>query len=445
MVSFPTLRRRSLASKHCFTCSDPCAALTLSCSYGELGSVIIHQTLYNLFPPSELDSDLVSPLTSNEFIQRILVPEVAVRLIKEDQNLEGDVGTNEALQILRESSAYGVAMFPEDSGESAGVGPSRGSRGQRREDEMGAGDLIVMERARKRRKELEEEHEHEEEEEGRDRRRIESRGRRTRKGKAKETIQEEDSGSDVVFVPKKTKPKPRPRPINKSSSSGDVLANADMEDEVVVSEREAKIPKRKTRNATLMDNGDVKPQRPKRPTAKEFPFDSATDSTDIDSSRPRYRSLSASETGNQSVRASPTSSPPLALKKRPQTRTARGSSSEVNLYSTSGSEGDRSDASRTRRGRKIKKVESFMDIAVDSLEIKDDNDIYDDRYIKTPVAKRDQQRTMKITDDDTPKPARSPSRVPPAVPAASESSMMKPLELARHRRQGKQANDLGRE
>jgi hypothetical protein len=145
--------------------------------------------LYNLFPPSELDPDLISPLTSNEFIQRILVPEVAVRLIKEDQNLEGDVGTIEALQILRESSAYGVAMFPEDSGESAGVGPSRGSRGQRREDEMGAGDLIVMERARKRRKELEEEDEHEEEgeeEEEQDKRRIETRGRKTRKGKAKE-------------------------------------------------------------------------------------------------------------------------------------------------------------------------------------------------------------------------------------------------------------------
>ena len=414
----------------------------LLCSYGELGSVIIHQTLYNLFPPSELDPDLISPLTSNEFIQRILVPEVAVRLIKEDQNLEGDVGTTEALQILRESSAYGVAMFPEDSGESAGVGPSRGSRAQRREDEMGAGDLIVMERARKRRKELEEEDEHEVKgEEEHDRRRTESRGRRTREGKAKETINEEDSGSDVVLVPQK--PKPRPRPINNASSSGNAL-----EDEVVVSEREAKISKRKTSN--LMDTGDIKSQRPKRPTAKKFPFDvdSAADSTDADSSsRPdpstRYRSLSASKTGNQSVRASPTSSPPLALRKRPQTRTRRGSSSEVNLYSISESEGDRSNTSRARRGRKIQKVESFMDIAVDSLEIKDDDDIYNDYYTKTPVAKRDRQRSIEITDDDTPKPARSPpSRVPPAVPAASES---KPLEFARLRRQEKQAKDLARQ
>ena len=369
-----------------------------------------------------------------------------MRLIKEDQNLEGDVGTTKALQILRESSAYGVAMFPEDSGESAGVGPSRGSRAQRREDGMGAGDRIVMERARKRRKELEEEDEHEkgaEEEEERDKKRVENRGRRTRKGKAKETIQEEDSGSDVVLVPQK--PKPRPRPINKAPSSGNAL-----EDEVVVSEREAKISKRKTSNATLTD---VKSQRPKRPTAKKFPFDvdSAADSTDAGSSSrpdpsPRYRSLSASKMGNQSVRASPTSSPPLALKKRPQTRTRRGSSSEVNLYSTSESEGDRSNASRTRRGRKIQKVESFMDIAVDSLEIKDDDDIYNDYYTKTPVAKRDRQRSIEITDDDTPKPARSPpSRVPPGVPAASEFSMTKPLELARLRKQEKHAKDLARQ
>ena len=369
-----------------------------------------------------------------------------MRLIKEDQNLEGDVGTTEALQILRESSAYGVAMFPEESGESAGVRPSRGSRGQRRQEEMGAGDRIVMERARKRRKELEEEDEHEQEEQGEeehDQRRIESRGRRTRKGKAKEAIQEEDSGSDVVLVPQK--PKPRPRPINKASSSGNAL-----EDEVIVSQREAKISKRKTSNATLTDTGDVKSQRPKRPTAKKFPFDvdSAADSTDADSSSrpnpsPRYRSLSASKTGIQSVRVSPTSSPPLPLKKRPQTMTRRGSSSEVNLYSTNESEGDRSNTSRTRRGRKIQKVESFMDIAVDSLEIKDDDDIYNGYYTKTPVAKRDRQRSIEITDDDTPKPARSPpSRVPPAVPAASES---KPLEFARLRRQEKQAKDLARQ
>ena len=84
-----------------------------------------------------------------------------------------------------------------------------------------------------------------------------------------------------------------------------------------------------------------------------------------------------------------------------------------------------------------------MDIAVDSLEIKDDDDIYNDYYTKTPVAKRDRQRSIEITDDDTPKPTRSPpSRVPSGVLAASES---KPLEFARLRRQEKQAKDLARQ
>ncbi|KAJ8095113.1 hypothetical protein PM082_010332 [Marasmius tenuissimus] len=53
--------------------------------YGELGSVIIHHALYEMFPPSSVEPGLVAPLDPKEFIQRILVPEVAVRLIMEDR------------------------------------------------------------------------------------------------------------------------------------------------------------------------------------------------------------------------------------------------------------------------------------------------------------------------------------------------------------------------
>jgi len=120
------------------------------CSYGEIGSVIIHQTLYDMFPLADMDPDSISPLTPTEFVQRILVPEVALRLIMEDKGLGGDGGMAEALEILRDSSSYGVAMFPEDGGE-------WGGKKKKDEEKMGAGDLIVMERARKRRKELEEE------------------------------------------------------------------------------------------------------------------------------------------------------------------------------------------------------------------------------------------------------------------------------------------------
>ncbi|EEB94317.1 hypothetical protein MPER_06885, partial [Moniliophthora perniciosa FA553] len=85
--------------------------------YGELGSVIIHHALYELFPPSSIEPHLVAPLDPKEFIQRVLVPEVGVRLIMEDKKLVGGAGTREAVQILRDSSKYGVAMFPEDGGE----------------------------------------------------------------------------------------------------------------------------------------------------------------------------------------------------------------------------------------------------------------------------------------------------------------------------------------
>ncbi|EPQ56747.1 hypothetical protein GLOTRDRAFT_75603, partial [Gloeophyllum trabeum ATCC 11539] len=79
--------------------------------YGELGSFIIQQTLYNMFPPATFDAELIAPLNPTEFIQRVLVPEVGIALIMEDMNL--DVG--EAVQTLRESVQYGVAMYPGDA------------------------------------------------------------------------------------------------------------------------------------------------------------------------------------------------------------------------------------------------------------------------------------------------------------------------------------------
>ncbi len=120
-------------------------------SYGEQGSVIIHQTLFNLFPPASIHPDQVKPLTPNEFTQRILVPEVAARLIRQDMG----VSPSKAVKILRESASYGVAMFPEDGG---GWGEKK-----KDDDVMGVADLMVMARARKRRIELEQEEREEEE------------------------------------------------------------------------------------------------------------------------------------------------------------------------------------------------------------------------------------------------------------------------------------------
>ncbi|KAF9077980.1 RTC4-like domain-containing protein, partial [Rhodocollybia butyracea] len=85
--------------------------------YGELGSVIIHQTLFELFPPEDIQPEVVSPLSPKDFINRVLLPEVAIQLIMEDKSLSGSSGSRRALKILRDSTAYGVAMFPEDTGE----------------------------------------------------------------------------------------------------------------------------------------------------------------------------------------------------------------------------------------------------------------------------------------------------------------------------------------
>ncbi|KAG7093497.1 hypothetical protein E1B28_007172 [Marasmius oreades] len=130
--------------------------------YGELGSIIIHHALYDLFPPASIEPKLVEPLDPKEFIQRVLVPEVGVRLIMEDRKLRGASGFNEAVEILRESSAYGVAMFPEDDG---GSGDSRKShKREGTKSETATVDAMLQAKARRRRIELAEEEEAEREE-----------------------------------------------------------------------------------------------------------------------------------------------------------------------------------------------------------------------------------------------------------------------------------------
>ncbi|KAH9921093.1 RTC4-like domain-containing protein, partial [Amylocystis lapponica] len=78
--------------------------------YGELGYVIIHQTIYNLFPPTSFDPNATLPLTPTDFIQFILVPEAAVMLIMEDLGQ----GRTASIDTLRDSAGYGNAMFPDD-------------------------------------------------------------------------------------------------------------------------------------------------------------------------------------------------------------------------------------------------------------------------------------------------------------------------------------------
>ncbi|KAJ7030051.1 RTC4-like domain-containing protein [Mycena alexandri] len=80
--------------------------------YGELGSVIIHETLYDLFPETSVNLDFLHPFDRRDFIGRILVPEVGMRLIMEDLSLDNAAA---AVKVLRASASYGVGMFPADN------------------------------------------------------------------------------------------------------------------------------------------------------------------------------------------------------------------------------------------------------------------------------------------------------------------------------------------
>jgi hypothetical protein len=249
-------------------------------SYGELGSVIIHQTLYNMFPPASIDATIIAPLTFNQFVQRVLVPEVALRLIMEDKGLKGELGMQKALGILRDSSAYGVAMFPEDTNE-PGKHPTKDDT-----DKLGVGDMIVMERAKKRRKELEEEEEQERVDEEEEKKAFK------RKLKAELKEKEEQArlteSKESLPVPR---PRPRPKPAMKTPSRMD-MSSTDTETKPNAYRSPSRSGSR-VRNGMGTDT-DASTDEETRKFMKGLAWSSPGDN--LDDIR---RSLSASETRNE--------------------------------------------------------------------------------------------------------------------------------------------------
>ncbi|KAF8199874.1 RTC4-like domain-containing protein [Mycena galopus ATCC 62051] len=73
--------------------------------YGEQGLQIIDETLRRLLT---IASESTAPLTPAQFASWVLVPEAAVLLIMEDLQVEKE----RAVNIMLESSTYGVFMFP---------------------------------------------------------------------------------------------------------------------------------------------------------------------------------------------------------------------------------------------------------------------------------------------------------------------------------------------
>lgn len=118
-------------------------------SYGEKGTVIISHALYDIFP--KIPPERIAPLDQNSFRSRVLLPETALLLIREDlaENPEWagkKVPKKVALKVMKDSAKYGSAMFPEDDGET------------------GVGDQALKKRAKARRKEIEQEEAREQEE-----------------------------------------------------------------------------------------------------------------------------------------------------------------------------------------------------------------------------------------------------------------------------------------
>lgn len=314
-------------------------------SYGELGSVIIHQTLYNMFPPASMDPNVIAPLTANEFVQRILVPEVALRLIMEDKGFS-DEDMKEALTILRESSAYGVAMFPEDGGEWGG------SKKQEEHGKIGVGDRIVMERAKKRRKELEEE--------------------------------EREETERRVVKEQQSRPRPRPRPVSKGSSNMSIIAPVKSGDE-----RSIRHKSRGRRNCSGMDTD----------TTSEADSAIELNNTYQRTSTRRDRSLSASETKRQTpiptTRATSRSLAELSL----ESDSDRSSKAVVGVNPPPRSSPTMAVSRKAKRNsaQKIKTVSSSeSDNAVEVAPSLDP--------VQTPVQKSRFRPGLVLDDESTPKP-----------------------------------------
>ncbi len=204
-----------------------------------------------MFPLAEMNPALVAPLTTNEFVQRILVPEVALHLIMEDKRLTGGDGMKSALAILRDSSAYGVAMFPEDGGE-WDMG-----RKKQQEDKIGVGDMIVMERARKRRIELADEDKHEEAQIRESEAAVRKSREKEERTKAKRKEEEEEmalASSDTNNTTgSRPRPRPRPRPTMKDSSSSAIGAPLSSLANIEATTMRARSRSRSVRNALATD------------------------------------------------------------------------------------------------------------------------------------------------------------------------------------------------
>ncbi|CAG8459252.1 3290_t:CDS:2, partial [Dentiscutata heterogama] len=72
--------------------------------YGAKGLYIIKSTLYNLITSKEITYSMTKPLKPDEYLDEVLVPETAVRLIAQNRRVELD----QANEIMKDSAEFGM-------------------------------------------------------------------------------------------------------------------------------------------------------------------------------------------------------------------------------------------------------------------------------------------------------------------------------------------------
>jgi hypothetical protein len=103
-------------------------------SYGEVGTAIIAAALSEMFPPDSWSQSIYTgPLNPLAFIAKILVPEVAMRLIMEDMGWDVEQADQRAKcrELMLASSEYGALTFPEDGLEGNDVAALLADMGER--------------------------------------------------------------------------------------------------------------------------------------------------------------------------------------------------------------------------------------------------------------------------------------------------------------------------
>ncbi len=336
-----------------------------------------------MFPPNSMNPSSIAPLTGSEFMEKILVPEVALRLIMEDKQLDGEKGKQDALTTLRESSAYGVFMFPEDGGESNGAKKLN-------RDKLGVGDMIVMERAMKRRKELEEEEKREAEERAMT---EQSKARRNKKDARKVTASR--GGAIEMQAPfefEAPPPKPTPRPLAKRFSSTSIFS---------AQEERQRLQTRRSRSRSV--HGDTDPASG---------FETAIEISDSDCDDSHQAGRQDRWQSSETVKGQQTS-----------TRSTSQGLARLNLFSDSDpglktSVGTRR-MTRSRSRSVLLSQDAFSNEKMEVVRESDGSDVevLDTPLSKTPVVIR---RVTDVVDDDkTPIAAKQPQKgsTPPLLRA----------------------------